>query len=159
MKASLKNLIHSARLNWELVLAVLLLDSLIFFASIAYSSPVHAERIKDLATIQGVRSNQLIGYGLVVGLDGTGDDNPYTIQSTISMMQQLGVTLPAGTSVKMKNVASAIVTSTLPPFAQPGQTLDVTVSSMGSAKSLRGGTLLMTPLKGADGQIYAMAQA
>jgi len=158
MKASLKNLIHSARLNWELVLAVLLLDSLIFFASIAYSSPVHAERIKDLATIQGVRSNQLIGYGLVVGLDGTGDDNPYTIQSTISMMQQLGVTLPAGTSVKMKNVASAIITSTLPPFAQPGQTLDVTVSSMGSAKSLRGGTLLMTPLKGADGQIYAMAQ-
>jgi flagellar P-ring protein precursor FlgI len=158
MKASLKNLIQSARSNWELVLAVLLLDSLIFFASIAYSSPVHAERIKDLATIQGVRSNQLIGYGLVVGLDGTGDDNPYTIQSTISMMQQLGVTLPAGTSVKMKNVASAIITSTLPPFAQPGQTLDVTVSSMGSAKSLRGGTLLMTPLKGADGQIYAMAQ-
>jgi flagellar P-ring protein FlgI len=158
MKASLKNIIHSARSNWELVLAVLLLDSLIFFASIAYSSPVHAERIKDLATIQGVRSNQLIGYGLVVGLDGTGDDNPYTIQSTISMMQQLGVTLPAGTSVKMKNVASAIITSTLPPFAQPGQTLDVTVSSMGSAKSLRGGTLLMTPLKGADGQIYAMAQ-
>jgi flagellar P-ring protein FlgI len=158
MKASLKNLIHSARSNWELVLAVLLLDSLIFFASIAYSSPVHAERIKDLATIQGVRSNQLIGYGLVVGLDGTGDDNPYTIQSTISMMQQLGVTLPAGTSIKMKNVASVIITSALPPFAQPGQTLDVTVSSMGSAKSLRGGTLLMTPLKGADGQIYAMAQ-
>jgi flagellar P-ring protein precursor FlgI len=158
MKATHKNLIHSARSNWELVLAVLLLDSVIFFASIAYSSPVHAERIKDLATIQGVRSNQLIGYGLVVGLDGTGDDNPYTIQSTISMMQQLGVTLPAGTSVKMKNVASAIITSTLPPFAQPGQTLDVTVSSMGSAKSLRGGTLLMTPLKGADGQIYAMAQ-
>jgi flagellar P-ring protein precursor FlgI len=158
MKASLKNLIETARSNWELVLAVLLLDTVIFFASIAYSTPVHAERIKDLATIQGVRSNQLIGYGLVVGLDGTGDDNPYTIQSTISMMQQLGVSLPAGTSVKMKNVASVIVTSALPPFAQPGQTLDVTVSSMGSSKSLRGGTLLMTPLKGADGQIYAMAQ-
>ncbi|MFM9835451.1 MAG: flagellar basal body P-ring protein FlgI [Methylophilaceae bacterium] len=141
-----------------MVLAVLLLDSIIFFASIAYSVPAQAERIKDLATIQGVRSNQLIGYGLVVGLDGTGDDNPYTIQSTISMMQQLGVTLPAGTSIKMKNVAAAIVTSTLPPFAQPGQTLDVTVSSMGSAKSLRGGMLLMTPLKGADGQIYAIAQ-
>jgi flagellar P-ring protein precursor FlgI len=158
MKASLKNLIETARSNWELVLAVLLLHTVIFFASIAYSTPVHAERIKDLATIQGVRSNQLIGYGLVVGLDGTGDDNPYTIQSTISMMQQLGVSLPAGTSVKMKNVASVIVTSALPPFAQPGQTLDVTVSSMGSSKSLRGGTLLMTPLKGADGQIYAMAQ-
>ncbi|MCX7188947.1 MAG: flagellar basal body P-ring protein FlgI, partial [Methylotenera sp.] len=123
-----------------------------------FIQPVHAERLKDLATIQGVRNNQLLGYGLVVGLDGTGDSNPYTIQSTISMMQQMGISLPAGTSVQMKNVASVMITSSLPAFAQPGQTLDVTVSSMGSAKSLRGGTLLMTPLKGADGQVYAIAQ-
>lgn len=131
---------------------------LLFFCSLMFIQPVHAERLKDLATIQGVRNNQLLGYGLVVGLDGTGDSNPYTIQSTISMMQQMGISLPAGTSVQMKNVASVMITSSLPAFAQPGQTLDVTVSSMGSAKSLRGGTLLMTPLKGADGQVYAIAQ-
>ncbi len=131
---------------------------LLFFISLLFVQPAQAERLKDLATIQGVRNNQLIGYGLVVGLDGTGDQTPYTVQSMISMMQQMGVNLPAGTSVQMKNVASVIITGSLPAFAQPGQTLDVTVSSMGSAKSLRGGTLLMTPLKGADGQIYAMAQ-
>lgn len=130
----------------------------LFFVSLLLIQPAHAERLKDLATIQGVRNNQLIGYGLVVGLDGTGDQTPYTVQSMISMMQQMGVNLPAGTSVQMKNVASVIITGNLPAFAQPGQTLDITVSSMGSAKSLRGGTLLMTPLKGADGQIYAMAQ-
>lgn len=121
----------------------------------------HAERLKDLASIQGVRSNQLIGYGLVVGLDGTGDQTvqtPFTVQSIISMMQQMGITLPTGTSLQLKNVAAVIVTSSLPAFAQPGQNLDITVSSMGNAKSLRGGTLLMTPLKGADGQVYAMAQ-
>jgi len=120
-----------------------------------------AERLKDLASIQGVRTNQLIGYGLVVGLDGTGDQTvqtPFTVQSIISMMQQMGVNLPPGTSLQLKNVAAVIVTSSLPAFAQPGQNLDVTVSSMGNAKSLRGGTLLMTPLKGADGQVYAMAQ-
>jgi flagellar P-ring protein precursor FlgI len=137
---------------WRDISCVLLSISLLF------TQPVHAERLKDLATIQGVRNNQLIGYGLVVGLDGTGDQTPYTVQSMISMMQQMGVNLPAGTSIQMKNVASVIITGSLPAFAQPGQTLDVTVSSMGSAKSLRGGTLLMTPLKGADGQIYAMAQ-
>ncbi|MDP2229570.1 flagellar basal body P-ring protein FlgI [Methylotenera sp.] len=136
------------------------LDNLfvLFLCSLVFIQPAHAERLKDLATIQGVRNNQLMGYGLVVGLDGTGDQTPYTVQSMISMMQQMGINLPAGTSVQMKNVASVIITSSLPAFAQPGQTLDVTVSSMGSAKSLRGGTLLMTPLKGADGQIYAMAQ-
>lgn len=125
------------------------------------NAPAHAERLKDLSTIQGVRSNQLLGYGLVVGLDGTGDQTtqtPFTVQSIISMMQQAGVSLPAGTSLQLKNVAAVMVTSSLPPFAQPGQTLDITASSMGNAKSLRGGTLLMTPLKGADGQIYAMAQ-
>lgn len=121
----------------------------------------HAERLKDLASIQGVRQNQLVGYGLVVGLDGSGDQTtqtPFTVQSVISMMQQMGVSLPQGTSLQLKNVAAVMVTSSLPPFAQPGQMLDVTVSSMGNAKSLRGGTLVMTPLKGADGQVYGIAQ-
>ena len=105
----------------------------------------HAERLKDITSIQGVRSNQLIGYGLVVGLDGTGDQTtqtPFTVQSIISMMQQMGVSLPPGTNLQLKNVASVIITSSLPAFAQPGQTLDITVSSMGNAKSLRGGTLI-----------------
>ncbi len=120
-----------------------------------------AERIKDLASIRGVRENQLIGYGLVAGLDGSGDQTtqtPFTVQSIISMMQSLGVMIPAGTSLQLKNIAAVMVTATLPPFSQPGQLLDVTVSSMGNAKSLSGGTLLMTPLKGADNQVYAMAQ-
>jgi flagellar P-ring protein precursor FlgI len=121
----------------------------------------HAERLKDLASIQGVRQNQLMGYGLVVGLDGSGDQTtqtPFTVQSVVSMLQNMGVNLPPGTSLQLKNVAAVVVTTSLPPFAQPGQLLDVTVSSMGNAKSLRGGTLLMTPLKGADGQIYGIAQ-
>jgi flagellar P-ring protein precursor FlgI len=125
------------------------------------ASPARAERIKDVASVQGVRNNQLIGYGLVVGLDGTGDQTtqtPFTTQSLTNMLQQLGVTLPTGTNLQLKNVAAVMVTAQLPPFAQPGQPLDITVSSMGNAKSLRGGTLLMTPLKGADGQIYAMGQ-
>ncbi len=124
-------------------------------------APAHAERIKDLATIQGVRNNQLVGYGLVVGLDGSGDQTtqtPFTTQSIASMLAQMGVNLPPGASMQLKNVAAAMVTAQLPPFAQPGQEIDVTVSSIGNAKSLRGGTLVMTPLKGADGQIYAMAQ-
>ncbi len=121
----------------------------------------HAERIKDLATIQGVRPNQLIGYGLVVGLDGSGDQTtqtPFTTQSLQAMLTQLGITLPQGTSLQLRNVAAVMVTATLPPFAQPGQQVDITVSSLGNARSLRGGTLVMTPLKGADGQIYAVAQ-
>jgi flagellar P-ring protein precursor FlgI len=120
-----------------------------------------AERVKELATIAGVRQNQLMGYGIVVGLDGTGDQTtqtPFTVQSIVSMLQQMGVNLPAATSLQLKNVAAVTVTASLPAFAQPGQTMDITVSSIGNAKSLRGGTLLMTPLKGADGQIYAMAQ-
>lgn len=118
-----------------------------------------AERVKDLASMLGVRDNQLLGYGLVVGLDGTGDlTSPFTLKSTLSMLAQLGVTLPAGTSLEMKNLASVVVTATLPAFARPGQTIDITVSSIGNAKSLRGGTLVMTPLKGADNQVYAMAQ-
>ena len=125
------------------------------------SLPAQAERIKDLASTQGVRPNQLIGYGLVVGLDGSGDQTtqtPFTVQSLQSMLTQLGITLPPGTSLQLRNVAAVMVTSTLPPFAQPGQQVDITVSSLGNARSLRGGTLLMTPLKGADGQVYAVAQ-
>jgi flagellar P-ring protein precursor FlgI len=124
-------------------------------------APAQAERIRDLATVQGVRGNQLIGYGLVVGLDGSGDQTtqtPFTVQSLQSMLTQLGITLPPGTNPQLKNVAAVMVTAGLPSFARPGQQLDVTVSSLGNARSLRGGTLLMTPLKGADGQIYAVAQ-
>ena len=124
--------------------------------------PVNAaERIKDLASIAGVRDNQLVGYGLVVGLDGSGDQTtqtPFTVQSIINMLGNMGVTLPPGTNLQLKNVAAVMVTATLPPFARPGQALDITVSSMGNAKSLRGGTLVMTSLTGADGQIYAVAQ-
>jgi flagellar P-ring protein precursor FlgI len=123
----------------------------------------HAEHIRDLASIQGVRSNPLIGYGLVVGLDGSGDQTtqtPFTVQSLATMLTQLGITLPAATisQMQMRNVAAVMVTAVLPSFAQPGQAMDVTVSSLGNAKSLRGGTLLMTPLKGADGLTYAVAQ-
>ncbi len=120
-----------------------------------------AHRIKDLATIQGVRDNPLLGYGLVVGLDGSGDQTtqtPFTVQSVVTMLTQMGVSLPPGISLQLKNVAAVMVTATLPPFARPGQTIDVTVSSVGNAKSLRGGTLLMTPLKGTDGQVYAIGQ-
>lgn len=128
---------------------------------LAGASAAHAERLKDLASIQGVRGNQLIGYGLVVGLDGSGDQvrqTPFTQQSLTNMLSQLGITVPAGSNMQLKNVAAVMVTTTLPAFARPGQTLDVVVSSMGNAKSLRGGTLLMTPLKGADSQVYAIAQ-
>ncbi|MVW78190.1 flagellar basal body P-ring protein FlgI [Bordetella sp. 02P26C-1] len=121
----------------------------------------YAERLKDLASIQGVRDNPLVGYGLVVGLDGSGDQvrqTPFTQQSLTNMLSQLGVTLPQGTNMQLKNVAAVMVTAQLPAFAQPGQNIDVVVSSMGNAKSLRGGTLLMTPLKGADNQVYALAQ-
>ncbi len=121
----------------------------------------HADRIKDLATVAGVRQNQLVGYGLVVGLDGTGDQTtqaPFTAQSLISMLERLGVTIPAGTSLQLKNVAAVMVHADLPAFAKAGQNIDITVSSIANAKSLRGGTLLITPLKGLDGQVYAMAQ-
>ncbi|MCC7329917.1 MAG: flagellar basal body P-ring protein FlgI [Gammaproteobacteria bacterium] len=120
-----------------------------------------AERIKDMATVAGVRSNQLIGYGLVVGLDGTGDQTtqaPFTTQSLISMLERLGVTLPPGSNLQLKNIAAVVVHADLPPFAKPGQTIDITVSSIANAKSLRGGTLLVTALKGLDGQVYAIAQ-
>ena len=134
---------------------------LFLLAMLAMIGTAHAERIKDIAAIQGVRDNQLVGYGLVVGLDGTGDQTtqtPFTTQSIAAMLAQMGVNLPAGVNMQLKNVAAVMVTADLPPFSQAGQTIDITVSSIGNAKSLRGGTLVMTPLKGADGQIYAMAQ-
>ncbi len=130
-------------------------------AALWWPWPAHAARIKEVATVQGVRSNPLVGYGLVVGLDGTGDQTtstPFTAQSLTAMLQQMGVTVPPGTNMQVKNVAAVMVTAQLPPFAQPGQTIDVNVSSLGNSKSLRGGMLIATPLKGADGQIYALAQ-
>jgi flagellar P-ring protein precursor FlgI len=122
-----------------------------------------AARIKEVAAIEGVRSNQLTGFGLVVGLDGTGDQTtqmPYTTQGLVNYMQQLGLTLTAAsiTQLQMKNVAAVLVTAQLPAFARPGQLLDINVSSLGNAKSLKGGTLIATPLKGADGEVYALAQ-
>jgi flagellar P-ring protein precursor FlgI len=118
-------------------------------------------RLKEVAAVQGVRNNQLVGYGLVVGLDGTGDQatqTPYTTQALNAMLQQFGITVPAGTSIQPRNVAAVMVTAVLPPFSQPGQTIDVNVSSVGNSKSLRGGTLIATPLRGADGQVYGLAQ-
>ena len=123
--------------------------------------PVLAERVKDLASVAGVRNNQLAGYGLVVGLNGTGDQTtqtPFTVQSIVNMLTQFGVTIPPGTSLQLKNVAAVTIHAELPPFAKPGQTIDVTVASIGNAKSLRGGSLLMAPLRGADGNVYAIAQ-
>ena len=134
-----------------LVLAVLVLAT----------GPAHAERIKDLAQVAGVRGNPLVGYGLVVGLDGSGDrtsQTPFTVQSLKTMLDQLGVSIPPGVNPQLKNVAAVAIHAELPPHAKPGQPIDVTVSSIGNAGSLRGGSLLMAPLKGADGQVYAIAQ-
>jgi flagellar P-ring protein precursor FlgI len=130
-------------------------------AALMVVDTARAERIKDIASIAGVRNNQLVGYGIVVGLDGSGDQTtqtPFTVQSMISMLSAMGVNLPPGQSLQLKNVAAVMVTSSLPPFARAGQQIDITVSSIGNAKSLKGGTLILTPMKGADGQIYAMAQ-
>ena len=141
-------------------------------AALPVVTPAHAERLKDLVQIQGVRDNPLIGYGLVVGLDGTGDQTtqtPFTTQTLANMLANLGISInnqAAGSTnqqsslsnIQLKNVAAVMVTAVLPPFARPGEAIDVTVSSLGNAKSLRGGTLLLTPLKGADGQVYALGQ-
>jgi len=140
-------------------------------ALLAFSSSAHAERVKDLVSFSGVRDNPLIGYGLVVGLDGTGDQTtqaPFTTQTLANMLANLGIsinntssansTTSPLTNMQLKNVAAVIVTAVLPPFARPGEAIDVTVSSLANAKSIRGGTLLLTPLKGADGQVYALAQ-
>ena len=152
----MKNPSHASgrqQLSWLLLAVALVL--------LAAAGEGRAERIKDMATVAGVRSNQLIGYGLVVGLDGTGDRTtqaPFTTQSLINMLERLGVTLPPGTNLQLKNIAAVTVSADLPPFSKPGQTIDVTVSSIANAKSLRGGTLIATPLKGLDGNTYAIAQ-
>lgn len=125
----------------------------------ADAQSISAERIRDLARFQGVRSNSLVGYGLVVGLPGTGDDNlPFTIQSMRSATSALGVQLPPNLIPQLKNSAVVMITAELPPFAKPGQRIDVTISALGRAKSLRGGTLLLSQMKGADGETYALAQ-
>jgi flagellar P-ring protein precursor FlgI len=144
-------------MRWIVVLACVAASSALWWPISAGA----AVRIKEVAAVQGVRSNSLVGYGLVVGLDGTGDQTtqtPFTTQSLVAMLQTLGVTLPPGASLQLRNVAAVMVTAQLPAFAQPGQTIDINVSSVGNAKSLRGGTLIATPLKGADGQVYALAQ-
>lgn len=128
-------------------------------AALAFSPPAHAERVRDLGTFQGVRSNQLTGYGVVVGLAGSGDDNlEYLAQAMRGVSGRMGIQLPPGISPSLKNAAVVMITAELPAFAKPGQRIDVTVSTIGKAKSLRGGALVMSPLFGADGQIYAMAQ-
>lgn len=144
---------HRPLLPWLVTLLVAL--------AAAFAAPAEAARIKELASVQGVRPNQLQGFGLVFGLDGTGDQStqaPFTPQALAAYLQQNGITLPPGVQMQPRNLASVVVTAELPPFAQPGQRLDVTVASSGNAKSLRGGTLLATALRGADGQVYAMAQ-
>ena len=142
-------------------LRFLALSIVLELALLFVSLPARAERVKDLASVAGVRSNPLVGYGLVVGLDGSGDQTsqaPFTVQSLKSLLNQLGVTVPPGVNPQLKNVAAVAIHAELPAFSKPGQAIDVTVSSLGNAGSLRGGSLLMTPLKGADGQIYAIAQ-
>ncbi|NLQ17524.1 flagellar basal body P-ring protein FlgI [Marinomonas sp. M1K-6] len=127
---------------------------LLYFLSFS----AHAERLKDIASVQGVRENQLFGYGLVIGLNGTGDSTAFTNQSFASMLSRFGVTLPEGVNATSKNVAAVSLTATLPAFSKPGQKIDVTASSIGNASALRGGTLLLSTLKGADGEVYAIAQ-
>jgi len=146
----------------EQVLAMKVLNALVVMMLVALAAaPVQAERLKDIATISGVRTNQLVGYGLVVGLNGSGDQTtqtPFTVQTFNNMLAQFGIKVPAGGNVQLKNVAAVSIHADLPPFAKPGQTIDITVSSIGNAKSLRGGSLLMAPLKGIDGNVYAIAQ-
>jgi len=151
------NLTPERLLRWSVVFAFVAASSALWWPQPAAASV----RIKEVAAVQGVRNNQLVGYGLVVGLDGTGDQTtqtPFTTQSLNALLQQMGVTVPSGAGMQLRNVAAVLVTAQLPPFASPGQTIDVNVSSVGNAKSLRGGTLIATPLKGADGQVYALAQ-
>ena len=134
--------------------------SLSFLIGVIFPGVSYADRVKDLASIAGVRDNQLVGYGIVVGLDGTGDGSsqPFTQQSMRSMLARFGIRLPDGVNPALKNVAGVSLSAMLPAFAKPGQSIDITISTIGDAKSLHGGTLLMSPLKGADGQIYAIGQ-
>ena len=136
-----------------------LLSALLLALAALAAIPAHAERVRDLGSFDGVRANQLTGYGIVVGLDGTGDDNfEYLTEAMRGVSGRMGLTLPPGVSPGLKNAAAVMITAELPPFAKPGQTIDVTVSAIGKARSLRGGSLVLTPLYGADGQIYSMAQ-
>lgn len=137
------------------------IPALLALLALAFAAPAGAERVKDLASVAGVRGNPLVGYGLVVGLDGTGDQTsqaPFTVQSLKTMLSELGVTIPPGVNPQLKNVAAVAIHAELPPFAKPGQAIDITVSSIGNSGSLRGGSLLMAPLRGADGEVYAIAQ-
>lgn len=137
---------------------ILLLLALSATAALA-PLPAAAERVRDLGTFQGVRSNQLTGYGVVVGLSGTGDDSlEYLTQAMHGVSGRIGVQLPPGVNPALKNAAAVMITADLPAFAKPGQRIDVTVSAIGKAKSLRGGALILSPLYGADGQVYALAQ-
>ena len=134
---------------------------ILLLATLFVTGAAYAERVKDIASVAGVRTNQLVGYGLVVGLDGTGDQTqqaPFTVQSLQNMLAQFGITIPPGVNPQLQNVAAVSVHADLPAFGKPGQLIDVTVSSIANSKSLRGGSLLMTPLKGADGNVYAVAQ-
>jgi flagellar P-ring protein precursor FlgI len=151
MISRLPNLL-TRMLSWVIALAVV--------AGLQLAAPqAQAERIKDIGSFEGLRTNQLIGYGIVVGLAGTGDDSlDYATQGVKGVISRFGLTLPPGVNPSLKNAAAVLVTAELPPFAKPGQRLDVTVSALGKAKSLRGGTLVLTPLRGADGEIYAMSQ-
>ena len=133
--------------------------ALLILLALLVAPALHAERIKDMGQFQGLRANQLTGYGVVVGLAGTGDDSlDYATQGVKGAVSRFGINLPAGINPALKNAAAVVITAELPPFAKPGQRLDITVSAIGKAKSLRGGTLILAPLLGADGQIYAMAQ-
>jgi flagellar P-ring protein precursor FlgI len=137
------------------------LAGLVMMLLLVTTTSAHAERVKDLASVAGVRGNQLVGYGLVVGLDGTGDQTsqaPFTIQSIRNMLAKFGVTIPSNVNPQLKNVAAVTVRADLPAFSKPGQTIDITVDSIGNATSLRGGSLLMTPLRGIDGEVYAIGQ-
>jgi flagellar P-ring protein precursor FlgI len=145
--------------NYIQLMSVFLKKSgLMMLAFCLLSFDLSADRLKDISNVQGVRSNQLVGYGLVVGLDGTGDNTPFTSQTFRNLMAKFGITIPNGVDPKAKNVAAVSIHAELPPFAKPGQKIDITASSLGDSKSLRGGSLIMSPLKGADGRVYAMAQ-
>ena len=150
---------HTTRRTWRMAA----LGLLGLAASLLLAGTAQASRIKEVAAVEGVRSNALTGFGLVIGLDGTGDQTtqmPYASQGLTNYLKQLGITLPdaALAKLQLKNVAAVLVTAQLPAFARPGQAVDVNVSSMGNSKSLKGGMLISTPLKGADGEVYALAQ-
>jgi flagellar P-ring protein FlgI len=149
------------QMKWKTRVALKHLLLVTLLAGAFLADQAYADRVKDLASVAGVRSNQLVGYGLVVGLSGTGDQTtqaPFTVQGVINMLTQFGVTVPSGVRMQLENVAAVTIHAELPPFAKPGQKIDITVASIGNAESLRGGSLLMAPMRGADGNVYALAQ-